>query len=96
MHELAGFMRLKLSSATGLVDRMVKHGLVKRCRCEVDRRVVRVSITAKGKKILPQIYKQKRKGIIKLFAALSSKERAQYLSLVEKLVQQLASREPGS
>lgn len=91
MNELAQYMKLKFSSATGLIDRMVKHELVKRVRCEADRRVVLISITSKGKKILREMYKQKRKGIMQLFGRLSSEDRIQYLNLIEKLVKDLSS-----
>ncbi len=91
MNELAMYMKLKFSSATGIIDRMVKHQLVKRVRSEIDRRAVFISITSKGKKILQEIYKQKRKGIMRLFGRLGSKDRTQYMKLIEKLVKDLSS-----
>lgn len=91
MNELAAYMKLKLSAATGLIDRMVKHQLVKRVRSETDRRVVMISITSKGKKILQEMYKQKRKGIMRLFGRLGSEDRMQYMTLIEKLVKDLSS-----
>lgn len=91
MNELAAYMKLKLSSATGLIDRMVKHQLVKRVRSQTDRRVVMISITSKGKKILQEMYKQKRKGIVRLFGRLGSEDRMQYMELIEKLVKDLSS-----
>mgnify|MGYP002377832488 CR=1 FL=1 len=91
MNELAEYMKLKFSSATGLIDRMVKHQLVKRVRSEADRRVVLISITSKGEKILREIYKQKRKGIMQLFGRLGPEDRMQYMELIEKLVKDLSS-----
>lgn len=91
MSELAVYMKLKFSSATGLIDRMVRHRLVKRSRSEADRRVVLVSITFKGQKILQEIYKQKRKGIMQLFGRLGSEDRMQYMELIEKLVKDFSS-----
>ncbi len=40
---------------TRLVDRLVKQGYAERIRSEQDRRVVRVSITATGKKVLAEL-----------------------------------------
>lgn len=40
---------------TGLIDRLETQGLVKRRRCQKDRRVVYVEITAAGRKLLKQI-----------------------------------------
>lgn len=93
MKDLAVAMGLKVSSATGLVDRMIRHSLVKRTRSEEDRRVVRVSITPKGRRILSEIVEKKKEGLVKMFSPLSSAERAQYLSLIEKLVQHLHGKD---
>lgn len=90
MHQLASALRLQRPSATGMVDRLVKHGLLERQRSEEDRRAVRVALTAKGKRILHQIYDQRRVGMMRLFGQLSSAERSQYLEILEKLVRQLA------
>lgn len=92
MNELAVSMNLGFSSATGLVDRMARQGLVKRTRSSQDRRAVRVAITLKGRRIVKQIYAQKRKGVEKLFSRLSARERAKYLEIIEKLVNKLAEK----
>ncbi len=90
MKQLADSLLLKLSSTTGLVDRLVKQELVKRFRTEEDRRTVYVEISPKGKKIVRQIHEQKRKGVKSLFARLSTKDRSQYLDILEKLVGDLS------
>ncbi len=90
MCDLAAYMRLGFSSATGLVDRLVKQGLVARYRSQKDRRMVYVGITAKGKSVLKQIFTQKRKGLLELFRALTLKERNDYLKILEKLAAQLS------
>ena len=90
MHDLARLMNLKFSSATGLVDRMVRQGMVRRTRSDADRRAVLVTITAKGRKIFLQICQQKQRGIAKLFSRIGSKERGQYLEIIEKLVSSLS------
>jgi DNA-binding MarR family transcriptional regulator len=46
--QLATFLQLDKSSVTGLVDRAAERGLVTRAASELDRRSVRVSITAAG------------------------------------------------
>jgi DNA-binding MarR family transcriptional regulator len=91
MHELAEFMNIKLPSATGMVDRMIKQGLVTRDRGKMDRRTVLVQITNKGNKILKEMYVQKRKGMIELFSKLSLQERLEYMEILEKLVKNLSS-----
>ncbi len=84
MKDLAGCMCIKFSATTGLVDRLVKQGLVKRIRSERDRRAVYIGVTDKGQKIIADVYKQKRKGLVELFKRLSAQERFAYIKLVER------------
>lgn len=90
MGEVAEAMNISYSAATGMLDRLVSHTFVKRFRGEDDRRVVFVSITPKGKKIVQEIYEQKRKGLMDLFGRLSRQECFTYLEILEKLVQNLS------
>jgi len=90
MRELAGFMRMGLSSLTGMVDRLVKQGLVERRRTEHDRRVVFVAITKKGRKIFKEIQTQRRATAFSLFESLTAGERTTYLYIIEKLVKTIS------
>jgi len=90
MRELAGFMKMGLSSVTAMVDRLVKQGLVNRRRTERDRRLVFVDITAKGRRILREILEQHRKTTLSLFELLTAEERSTYLYIIEKLVKKLS------
>jgi DNA-binding MarR family transcriptional regulator len=49
MKRLADCICLSLSSATGLIDRLVSKKLVKRDRSSEDRRIVQVELTDEGK-----------------------------------------------
>ena len=91
MRELVVALNVRFPALSSLVDRMVDRGLLVRVRSEEDRRVVHVTMTAKGKRILQEIYAQKRVGIMRLFGRLSARERADYLAIIEKLVRELAS-----
>ncbi|MBP9854143.1 MAG: MarR family transcriptional regulator [Candidatus Omnitrophica bacterium] len=95
MNEFVHSMDKKFSSATGMIDRLVKHGLVKRKRGEDDRRTVFVAITDKGRSIIDEVYAQKKQGIIHLFKRLDSTERQNYLDIIEKLVNSLSSAQGG-
>ena len=90
MRELAAFMKMGLSSVTGMVDRLVKQGLVNRRRTEKDRRLVFVDITVKGRKILKEILEQRRETTLNLFESLTAEERLTYLCILEKLVKKLS------
>jgi DNA-binding MarR family transcriptional regulator len=45
----------KMSDTSRIVDRLVKKGLVKKAVCKTDRRLVDVTISEKGKKLLEKI-----------------------------------------
>ncbi len=51
MSGLADAICLSLSSATGLIDRLVGKKLIKRDRSSEDRRVVQVALTEEGKEL---------------------------------------------
>ena len=95
MNELVQSMDKKFSSATGMIDRLVKHGLVTRARGKDDRRTVFVSITKKGRDIVQEVFEQKKQGIIELFKRLDAAERQNYLDIIEKLVNSLSSAQGG-
>lgn len=50
--EIASRLIQVVPAITGLIDRLEKAGLVQRNRCDLDRRVVYVSITAAGSSLL--------------------------------------------
>ncbi|HEX9509981.1 MAG TPA: MarR family transcriptional regulator [Puia sp.] len=56
----------KMSDTSRIVDRLVKKGLVKKTVCKTDRRLVDVTITEKGKKLLEKIdaYDEQMDGIM--------------------------------
>ena len=99
MRTLAQSLDLKGSTLTGIVDRLVSLGLLKRFNSEADRRAVLAEITPKGRKILEHLCAEKRKFIMNLFKHVSSQERAAILEIMGKIVQTLsvteAQRAPG-
>lgn len=51
MTHLAELLDVSVASATGIVDRMEKKGVIERTRSEEDRRVVEVSVTDVGEEV---------------------------------------------
>jgi len=82
----AATLGLKPSSASGLIDRMVRLGVLKRERSKTDRRVVLLTLKAKGEQMVDEITKQKRKSMSELFGTLTADERTTYLKLMQKVV----------
>lgn len=89
MRTLARTMQAKESTTTGLVDRMDRMKLVRRTHSKEDRRVVYVEITAKGRRVLEEINRQREDTIKDLFRNLSSRDRATYLKILEKVLEEL-------
>lgn len=55
MTELVEYINSPMSTATGIVDRLVKSGYVKRERSETDRRIVILSLTEEGTQLVQKL-----------------------------------------
>jgi DNA-binding MarR family transcriptional regulator len=86
MNELARFLRISRPGATGLVDRLIAQNLVHRVSDTRDRRLVRVGLTAKGRRVLGNIWDQKRRMLVEVFGQIPAGDRAQYLRTLERVV----------
>jgi MarR family transcriptional regulator, organic hydroperoxide resistance regulator len=91
MQKLSDALELKLPSTSGLVDRLVRAGMLHRVRSRGDRRVVLVSLAPRGRKVVDQILRQRRSHTKRLFALLNSEERVAYLAIIEKIVTGLSN-----
>lgn len=91
MRLLSRNLGLKSSTVTGIVDRLVALGLVKRCSSTSDRRQVLAEITPKGRRILEQIQAERRRALINMFKLVSAEERASYLAIIEKIAAQITA-----
>jgi DNA-binding MarR family transcriptional regulator len=70
---------------TGLIDRLEQAGFVQRERCEKDRRVIYVAITAQGTKVLSELDKPVLSHHEKLMGHLSQAELKELSRLLEKV-----------
>ncbi len=82
----ADTLNLKPSSASGLIDRMVQNGLMRREHSKTDRRVVLLTLKAKGERMVDEIMEQKQQSVAELFAPLTAEERTTHLRLMQKVV----------
>lgn len=85
MRDLARDLALKSSTLTGLADRLVDLGLLRRFNSRTDRRLVLTAITPKGHKILAHLNDERRKSTIRLFQQISANERAIFLNIIERV-----------
>jgi DNA-binding MarR family transcriptional regulator len=82
--EIADRMITRVPDITRLVDRLEADGLVRRRRCEEDRRVVWVEITAKGLKLLDEMDEPGARLNRELFRHMSHEELTELSRLLVK------------
>jgi DNA-binding MarR family transcriptional regulator len=73
-----------MSDTSRIVDRLVAKGLVKKCMCKKDRRLVDVTISDKGKRILERLDAQEDE-MDRILGNLSKKEAVLLSDLLDKI-----------
>lgn len=86
MSELSAMLGLAKSSLTGLVDRTVRNGLVRREPDPRDSRAVRVALTRQGSKLAEEFYVETCRRIELLPGGLSAAEREMLAALLGRVV----------
>jgi MarR family transcriptional regulator, lower aerobic nicotinate degradation pathway regulator len=95
MQELARALELDKSSVTGLVDRAAARGLVKRSASVDDRRVVRVRLTAVGRRVAGVVERGFAADLTAATDGLSAPERRQLSLTATALVASANLRRAG-
>ncbi len=85
MSDLGKRLDISLSTATGIIDRLIEKKLVKRERNGGDRRVVRVMLTDKGRKTNQTYQKQKKELFGRMLGALDPQEQGELINILEKI-----------
>lgn len=96
LSELSERIRAQNSTVTGIIDRMVREGLVVRDRSKEDRRVVFIRLTTKGKKIAEEIPIEPMeifRGALETLTATEVRDLVKILGKVAKRVRQAVARE---
>ncbi len=95
MKEVADFLAISRPAATGLINRLFAQGLARRDTDRRDRRIVRVTITAQGRRIIHTVWDKKRKTLTEVFGQISPRDRAHYLATLERVIGILSQRPPA-
>ncbi len=75
MGELGQKMHLACSTATDLIDRMERNGLIVRERDTQDRRVIRLYITDRGREIISQVVEARKRYLAEVLANVPPEQR---------------------
>jgi len=74
MSRLAEMLDVSVASATGIVDRMEKKGVVERRRNDEDRRVVEVHVTEKGEQVFTAMQAERQSNMMKMVSKISDSD----------------------
>lgn len=85
MGELAARVRVPVSTATRVVDRMVERDLVQRERPDDDRRTVLVTLAAAGRRFYDEALAARVAGTERMLRSLTADEQEQLLRLYRKM-----------
>lgn len=86
MNELARLLELDKSSVTGLVKRAEQRGLVERVPSTVDRRVVLVSLTTKGRSLVAGVSAHFEADVSLMLEPLPGADRRRLSKLISQLL----------
>ena len=87
MREVAQHLWITPPSATSLINGLVKSGHIQRVQDSKDRRIIHLSLTAKGRTMLSQGLARITEHIRKLFSKLDQDEQQQLTGILKKLSQ---------
>jgi DNA-binding MarR family transcriptional regulator len=88
MKELSQRLQMNQGVATRMVDRLLEKDMVERKRDKVDRRVVLVWTSVKGKRIAEEMERVNKTKIMELFQAVPIKEREDFLKFLQGMERQ--------
>lgn len=91
--ELARCMYLHPATVVGLIDRLVKKGLVIRTRSEKDRRIVEIALTDEGKRLIISAPEVPQGQLVNGLEKLSNERVLKIAEGVEELVKILGAQE---
>lgn len=85
MRDIAEFLKTPHSTATGIVDKLVKKSYLQRFYSEEDRRTVLVGLAQKGKDLKTMFCSKKKETSESIATVLTEEEQAQILKIFEKI-----------
>jgi len=86
MSQMADYINTPMSTATGIIDRLVRKGYIVRDRAESDRRIVVLKLSEKGKLFTSDLKERIAELIQKAYAVLSEEETQYLFRIIEKII----------
>lgn len=85
MTDLAHHIFVTTAAVTGIVDRLVRDGYVRRASDPEDRRIIKVVLTQKGAGVVRDALEKRKRMTMKIFAVVSQRDRNEYLRILERI-----------
>jgi DNA-binding MarR family transcriptional regulator len=95
MSDLSRQMHHSASATTGLVDRLIQLGLVRRYTNEEDRRLVRIKLTSKGEKIVDDMREEMAVKISRISERLGKKDTQAWIRIYQNIIEELENPSQG-
>ncbi|MDP2857907.1 MAG: MarR family transcriptional regulator [Bacillota bacterium] len=93
MGELGQKMYLACSTATDLIDRMERNGLIQRERDTSDRRVIRLKMTVKGNEVIDEVLNARKRYLAGVLAKVASEDRKALVDNLHKIYELMKAEE---
>ena len=84
MTEIAEYIHVPLNTATGMIGRLEKNGLVERTRSAEDKRVVLIRFSAKGSRQFQKLMGELLRYAGKIFSEMTEEEVQLFFKMIEK------------
>lgn len=91
--DIAQYIEAPLNTATGVINRLEKKGLVQRKRDENDRRVVKIILTAGGEELCSHEKDIVGSYVRRVLCALNEEEKASAFGIINKIIKSLNTQE---
>ena len=85
MGELCQKMFLACSTATDLIDRMERNGLIERVRDTADRRVIRLKVLPKGASVIDEVLEARRGYLVNILSEIDVADKERLIQSLEQL-----------
>ncbi len=96
MSFLARFMNVTTAAMTGIADRLVRDGYVRRVFDPKDRRIIKIELTGRGNELVKNIHAERRKAVMRIFGKISEADRRNYLRILTQIKEILSKEDRGA
>ena len=87
MRDIAQNFSITMPTATSLIDKLIGTSLARRENDRKDRRIVRISLTRNGERLLKEVAKQRESKMNQLLSYLSEKDKKELLRILKTIVE---------